>query len=168
MRAPKLMAAALVVGGLVTTAGCNGPAQDTAPSSGVRAPDHGTAAGSPADPGAVFEERNEALLASVQAGDAGTAASFYTSDALLLPPDGSVIRGRDGIRGYWAAGQGFDSVATERVAVAAVDRLASHTAHYTIWSTAADGTIQATRGVFLIVWARGEDGAWRIQADMWN
>lgn len=168
MSDPGRTALALVVGSLIALVGCGGPGSGAAASGeeGTSAP--GAATGSQADPGSVLEKRNDALLAHVQAGDAATAAGYYTPEALLLPPDGSVIRGRDAIRDYWAAGSGFDSVATERVSVAAADRMASHTARYTIWSTAADETVQATRGVFLIVWVRGGDGTWRIQADMWN
>lgn len=116
----------------------------------------------------VLVARNDSILVAVRRGDADAAARFYAPDGLLLPPDGSVVRGRAAIRSFWAAGAGFDSVATDLIAIEPDGALASHTGRYVIWTTVGHGKSEATEGIFLIVWQRDADGEWRVQADMWN
>lgn len=117
---------------------------------------------------AALVARNDSILVAVRRGDADAAARFYAPDGLLLPPDGSVVRGRAAIRSFWAAGAGFDSVATDLIAIERDGTLASHTGRYVIWTTVGYGKSEATEGIFLIVWQKDADGEWRVQADMWN
>src|SRR5688500_13468482 len=53
-----------------------------------------------------LERVNALELDAIQRGDARAAAGFFAEDAVLLPPDGRVLRGRAAIEAYWAAGAG--------------------------------------------------------------
>ena len=50
------------------------------------------------------EENNRRFAAALAAGDAAGAASVYTGDAALLPPDAEVLRGNDAIQRFWQGG----------------------------------------------------------------
>ncbi|MFW6079382.1 MAG: YybH family protein [Gemmatimonadota bacterium] len=117
-----------------------------------------------------LEGLNDALLARLGRGDAAGAAALYAPDALLLPPDGRVIEGRDAIRSFWAA-----TVASTRILDAASNTtdvrrdggLASVASRYTLVTSTDGGDEVESRGTTLLVWRRTGDG-WRIHADMWT
>lgn len=103
---------------------------------------------------------------AARTGDLGRLASLYTPDAMALPPDGPLVRGRDGIKQMWG------SIATEiglkDVALHTLDlELAGDTAHEVgeaTLQTQKHGTVVVK---FVVVWKR-VDGQWRLHRDIWN
>ena len=103
------------------------------------------------------------------AGDMETLGSVYTEDAALYPP-GSVIRGRDAIRRYFAPGPNRTNLShamtSERLTFdgdVAVD--------VGVWSNTlrrGSDAPQSAEGRYLVVWRREPDGRWRIEHDMWH
>jgi ketosteroid isomerase-like protein len=55
---------------------------------------------------AELDALNRAELDALVRGDYAAAAGFYAGDAILLPPDGTVVRGRSAIETYWRALEG--------------------------------------------------------------
>ncbi|MFW6202463.1 MAG: YybH family protein [Gemmatimonadota bacterium] len=118
-----------------------------------------------------LEALNDELLARLGRGDANGAAAFYTPDALLLPPDGRVIRGREAIRSFWA-----ETVASTRILRSASNAtdvrhdgrgLAGVVGRYALVTSTDGGAAVESRGTTLLVWRLTRDG-WRIHADMWT
>lgn len=118
-----------------------------------------------------LERANAAELAAVQAGDATRAASHYTADALLLPPDGSVVRGRDAIRAFWAAGAGTEitQVVTVTESAGGDGGTAWLAGRYCLASRPRGSAVdpKAAYGTFLLVFRR-EGDAWRVVQDAWS
>lgn len=111
----------------------------------------------------VFEE-------AVRKGDTERLASLYTKDAMAFPPDGPIVKGRDGIKELW--GGVIRDLALRDVSLRTLDlELAGDTA-YEVGE--AELTLQppsaarTTVGVkYVVVWKR-EGGRWQLHRDIWN
>ena len=106
------------------------------------------------------------------AGDGRKAAeTLYTPDARLLPPDSAMVEGTDAIAAFWQAV--MDSPAHDLVlklvdADIIDDNTAIETGTWTITVPKQEGGEMQIGGKTLVIWKRGEDGAWRMTQDMWN
>jgi ketosteroid isomerase-like protein len=133
----------------------------------------GGAAGlSPADEAGV--RRVDSLFAAaVNAGDIAGVARTYGPDAWLFPPEAPPVRGRDGIRGFWA---GFLRSYDVHLTVGA-DRvegrgdLAYVAGHYRLETRPKSPEVPVLApedGKFLEVLKRGSDGSWSYAMDMYS
>jgi uncharacterized protein (TIGR02246 family) len=99
-------------------------------------------------------------------------ASFYTDDALVMPPNSPVLQGKEAARGMWKAmfavpGFGGGWKAT-RVEVAQSGDLGWTTGPYEITETDASGKPMTDKGKYLAVWKKQADGSWKCVADIFN
>ena len=94
-----------------------------------------------------------------RAGDAHALAQLYDEHAILLPPDGEPVEGRDSIEAYWKRGleSGFELHTTRMEASGGVA--------YSIgrWSLPATDEESADSGKLVLCW-KWIDGAWRQMA----
>jgi ketosteroid isomerase-like protein len=101
-------------------------------------------------------------------GDAAALTSgFYAADAVLLPPNGLIVRGAAAIEAFWAAflGQGVADAVIETTEVSASGDLAYGIGTYSYAVPSASFT---DTGKFLIVLQRQADGTWKTIADQFN
>jgi uncharacterized protein (TIGR02246 family) len=106
----------------------------------------------------VFEE-------AARKGDLDRLASLYTSDAIALPPDGPLVRGRDAIKQMW--GTIASQIGLKDVALRTLDlEVTGDVAH-----EVGEATLQTGQGTvvvkFVVVWKR-VGGHWRLHRDIWN
>lgn len=96
-------------------------------------------------------------------GDAHELAALYGDGALLLPPDGGIIAGRDSIADFWEDGleRGL-TLDTVRVVAHGPDGYVVGTYHVAPTDDAA-----ADSGKYVMCFAKGDDG-WRLMVDIWN
>ncbi len=96
-------------------------------------------------------------------GDANELAALYDDDAMLLPPDGGIIAGRDSISDFWRDGleRGL-TLDTVRVVARERDGYVVGTYHVAPTDEAA-----ADSGKYVMCFAKGDDG-WRLTVDIWN
>ena len=94
---------------------------------------------------------------------------FYTDDAILFPPKGEPIRGRDAIRAYWSRTSERrimeHSIQTERADLSG-DLLAEH-GRFSLASQSGGSAPERGSANFISVWRRGADGIWRKHLDSW-
>lgn len=121
----------------------------------------------PAPPSELAAVRSE-YASALNAGDAGRLGALYAADAIAVPADGVVLRGRDEIGRY------FNETCEARPAGTSVtltpqefntgDRLASETG---LFSESRDGdpSIIST-GVYVTIYQRGAGGEWRIAMEI--
>jgi uncharacterized protein (TIGR02246 family) len=114
-------------------------------------------------------EQTHALLeAAFNAGDVDAFADVYEEDAaLLVPPDGELVVGRDEIRAALAPQFALEQKAARIQVIAKVetDGLALTNAHWRLAGTDADGNAVELAGSGTIVSRRQPDGTWLIVLD---
>lgn len=99
----------------------------------------------------------------------------YAPDAYYLPPGSPILEGQDQFRGQfsflerYARGDGPGP----RIAFEVIDRqidgdLASDIGIYTLHAPDDAPDAEGTRGKFVIIWERNEEGEWRIHADAFS
>lgn len=126
-----------------------------------------------------IDREREALLrtdrewvSTIATRDVDRIVSYWTDDAIVMPPDMPPLRGKPTIREYVAAGlaiPGFDITWEAQQAVVS----ASGDMGYTVASNRVtvpgpDGALATVTGKAVTVWRKEPDGAWRCVLDIWN
>ena len=111
-----------------------------------------------------------AFAAAMGAGQADAVSDLYTQDAVVMPPNGAMVKGRTAIVTYWKGmlAQGKVELEVSIMAVAAQDAIGYDAGQYALVITAPDGQQTKDAGKYLTVLKRGDDGKWRLAFDMWN
>ncbi|HXQ71246.1 MAG TPA: DUF4440 domain-containing protein [Pyrinomonadaceae bacterium] len=96
--------------------------------------------------------------------------SYYTDDALILPPNIPTIQAKQGARTMW---QGMFSVpgfggGWKATKVEVSGDLGWVTGTYELSETDASGRPMVDKGKYLEVWKKQADGSWKCVADMFN
>lgn len=102
--------------------------------------------------------------------DVEKTVSYYTDDALILPPNIPTIQGKQGARAMWGGmfsvpGFGGGWKATK---VEVSGDLGWVTGTYELSETDASGRPTVDKGKYLEVWRKQADGSWKCVADMFN
>ncbi len=110
------------------------------------------------------QEAGTKFTAALASGDAQTAASYFTDDAVALPPGRAPITGKDNIQrflgGMTHAVKNLKYVPDEVKALSETSAREVGTFSFKMKSNDVDGK-------YLLVWTKvGSD--WKIAADMWN
>lgn len=105
------------------------------------------------------------------AGDAEGLSQLYSKDAIVLPPDAAMVRGREAVAGLWR--HVFDEMGLKKIELItrdlqiAGDEETAYEVGEAKLQLEKDGeTMQAT-AKYAVVWIR-IDGAWRLHRDIWN
>jgi uncharacterized protein (TIGR02246 family) len=111
------------------------------------------------------------FVAAWNKGDSAAYGPMIAGDAILIPPDGPLVTGRDAI----VAGMAKDYDTTKAQQTATVDEVivtGDHAYARGTWSitpiTAAGADTQAMSGRWSIFYQRGADGTWLTSRWMWN
>ena len=104
--------------------------------------------------------------------DVEKTASYYSDDALVLPPNSPTLQGKAAARGMWqgmfsAPGFGGGWKAT-KVDVATSGDFGYVTGTYEMNETDATGKPKTDKGKYLEVWKKQADGTWKCVADMFS
>ncbi|HZN90968.1 MAG TPA: DUF4440 domain-containing protein [Thermoleophilaceae bacterium] len=98
-------------------------------------------------------------------GDLDRLVSLYTSDAIALPPDGPVVKGRDAIKQMW--GTLAQQTGLKEVRLQTLDFEQAGDTGYEV----GEATLALASGTavmkFVVVWKKIE-GQWRLHRDIWN
>ena len=97
--------------------------------------------------------------------------SYYSNDAVVLPPNSPLATTPIAIRAQWK--KDIDSMIgggwiPTRVEVAKSGDMAYVSGTYTSDFKDASGKTVKDRGKYLEVWQRQTDGSWKCSADAWN
>jgi uncharacterized protein (TIGR02246 family) len=118
-----------------------------------------------------IEESHRTYAAAMKRGDAKALASHFTADAILLPQNAGMQRGRDAIQAWFASWlpvtvvHAFEATSME---VTVVGDTAYEVGAYKMELTPQGSPRISSVGKYLMVWKRTSDGVWRILRDMYN
>ena len=118
----------------------------------------------PGDEAAALRDLVARYESASNEGDAVALAGLYADDALLLPPDGGIVSGRDAILAFWQ--DGIESGISFEVVESSVSAGSGYVVGRFLME--ASESAPADSGKYILCLKRGRDGAWRVVADMWN
>lgn len=108
---------------------------------------------------------NRQFEEAARTGDLDRLASLYTPDAIALPPDGPMVRGRDSIKQMW--GSIAQALGLKDVHLETLDFEQAGDTGYEV----GEATLAVSSGTavvkFVVVWKK-VDGQWRLHRDIWN
>jgi ketosteroid isomerase-like protein len=102
--------------------------------------------------------------------DVDKTISFYSGDALVMPPNAPSATTKEAIRKIWKdlLTDANISWKTKKVEVAQSGDLAFSSGTYEVTLNDPTGTPVSDRGKYLEVWKKQSDGSWKCVADAWN
>ena len=109
---------------------------------------------------------------AVGARDVEKTISYYSDDAVVMPPNIPTLTGKESIRTLWRSM--LDSPAfsggwkATKVEVAGSGDLAYVSGNYEFAETDRSGNPIVDKGKYLEVWKKQTDGSWKCVADMFN
>ena len=118
-------------------------------------------------------ERDAEWAAAVSEGrDIERILSYWTEDAVVLPPGLAPVIGKAALRQYVLASlqiPGFQIRWTSADVTFSPDRnLAYMFSQNAVTMNGPDGTPATTKGRAVTIWRREADGEWRCTVDIWN
>jgi len=108
---------------------------------------------------------NRQFEAAARNGDLDGLASLYTVDAMALPPDGPIVKGRENIKQMWgsvAQQLGLKEVRLNTLTFEQEGNTGHEVGEATL--TISGGTAVVK---YVVVWKKA-DGQWRLHCDIWN
>ena len=119
---------------------------------------------------AAIEAANAKMVADYAAGDAKAIAEAYAEDAVMLPPDATVVSGREAIAKLWKGwiDDGLKDLTLKSTAIESAGDLAYEVGDFSLQVPGEDGKLTTAPGNYVVVWKHGGDGVWRLKVDTWN
>lgn len=120
---------------------------------------------------AVIRDLDAQWSKTAAAHDLDGTVSYYSDDAVLLPPHAPVANTRDAIRAVWAelaAPTVSISWDASKIEVSKSGDLAYSTGSYTLAMQDPQGKPIFDKGKFMEVWKKQSDGRWKTVADTYN
>ena len=104
--------------------------------------------------------------------DVDKTVSFYTDDAVVMPPNIPTLTGKEPIRALWKSMLETPSFSggwkATKVEIARSGDLAYVSGNYEFKETDAAGKPITDKGKYLEIWKKQADGSWKCVADMFN
>jgi ketosteroid isomerase-like protein len=111
----------------------------------------------------------DAEMQAAASGDEASWSALYTQDAIVLPPHGVAVQGRDEIQRWLAELPPISNAKGESLELVGIGDLAYHRGTYamTISLPGLPTPIQE-KGKFLQIYRKLEDGEWRMAREIYN
>jgi ketosteroid isomerase-like protein len=113
-----------------------------------------------------MEERNVGWVEAYKRGDAAGVASFYAEDAILMPPNQPMVRGKKALQEFFQGmidQVGGTHTTPQMVEFGVEGDLAYQVATFTITDTKTP-----FQGRFVEIFCPLQDGSWKIHLCIWN
>jgi uncharacterized protein (TIGR02246 family) len=117
-----------------------------------------------------IEETNTQFVQAFQQGDAAAVAALYTEEAVLLPPNSGIIRGRTAVEETFKSliEMGVKDLSLTTVDVGGSGDMAYEIGRYALTVQPEGQAAMADSGKYVVVWKKQVDGSWKLHVDIWN
>jgi ketosteroid isomerase-like protein len=109
---------------------------------------------------------------AVEAKDLDKSVSYYSDDAIVLPPNAAIATTKEAIRNIWKDLLASPGLVfrwkTTKVEVAKSGDMAYSSGTYELTMNDATGKPVNDHGKYIEVWEKQADGKWKCGADIWN
>ena len=116
---------------------------------------------------ATIQRLSDQFAKAFNAGDAAAVAALYTDDAVILPPDGEIMKGRSAIQAFWKGAT--EHLGDGKLTTVDVKPLGNEAAReigtFTFQTKGAQP--QEVIGKYVVIWER-IGGDWKLATDIWN
>jgi ketosteroid isomerase-like protein len=118
----------------------------------------------------VIRDLDEQWSKAAGAKDVDKTVSYYSEDAVVMPPNAASATTKEAIRKIWKDLLTDTNISwkTKKVEVAQSGDLAFSSGTYEVTLSDPTGTPVNDRGKYLEVWKKQPDGSWKCVADIWN
>ncbi len=119
---------------------------------------------------AVIEKQATLFSEAFARADFEAVAGMYAEDAIVLPPDAEMVKGRPAIEALWKSvhASGVKGVTLTVVDVHSSGKLAVEVGT-AVLSIKPEGKPELTQSAkYVVVWRRQKDGSWKLYRDIWN
>ncbi len=116
-------------------------------------------------------QMNRDFAAALNAKDATLAASYYTEDAVIIPPGEAMVQGRAAIEAYWKAGieqGGVRDASVQTIKAESSGNIGYEIGSFVLTVNGPDGKPVQEHGRYVELLKRGTDGKWYSTAGIWN
>jgi uncharacterized protein (TIGR02246 family) len=123
------------------------------------------------DPASAIRQLDRRFMSAAASKDAKTLANaFYAADAVLMPPNAPLVKGRAAIQKFFQGllDAGAAGVTLKTTKIEADGRLAYGRGTYSFSRPGPDGNLTRDIGKYVVVYRRQKDGGWRAIADIFN
>lgn len=121
-------------------------------------------------PRAQIDAVNSRFMATFNRGDAAGVGQYYSSDAVLMPPNSAAVHGRANVSNAWAAfgkmgGRNLKLTTTELVTHG---DMADEMGTYSLDIKPDKGAVVHDHGKFIVIWKKDPKAGWQLYRDIWN
>lgn len=95
---------------------------------------------------------------------------MYTEDAILMPPNNEMIRGRRGTEGFWGAAikMGVRDAILTTIELTEFGNEVREVGNYALKIQPEGRKPFEDKGKYIVIWKQERDGAWKLHRDIWN
>ncbi len=117
-----------------------------------------------------IEKANHRFGEGIRKGDAPAVGALYAEDALLMPPNMEMIRGRAGTTGFWdgAIKMGVKDAILTTVELHREGPTVEEVGRYLLKIQPEGQAPFEDQGKYVVLWKQDKDGTWRLYRDIWN
>lgn len=117
-----------------------------------------------------IERANRRFGEFIRKGDADAVGELYTEDAMLMPPNNDMVRGRRGTAGFWGAAirMGVKDAELKTVELNQVGDMVHEVGNYALKIQPEGQKTFEDHGKYVVIWRQTSDGSWRLHRDIWN
>jgi ketosteroid isomerase-like protein len=116
------------------------------------------------------ENGNRMFGEGIRRGDAAAVGALYTEDALLMPPNFEMIRGRNSTQGFWggAIKMGVKDAMLTTVELTDLGNMVHEVGNYALKIQPEGQAAFEDNGKYVVLWNKMPDGSLKLHRDIWN
>ena len=117
-----------------------------------------------------IEEGNKKFGEGFRTVNARAVAELYTDDAILLPPNAGMMKGKESVEVFWggAMQMGVKDVVLSSVNLMMMGDFVCEIGEYKLTIQPEGQETMEDQGKYLVIWKQENEGNWKLHIDIWN